>query len=768
MRRSLPAALTSVLAAGLLLTTQPATAAPAADPVAPASTFTPSSPVRVLDTRDGTGGPAGAVGAGRTVTLDLAARVPATATAVILNVTAVSPTASTFVTAFPSGATRPTSSNLNLVAGDVRANQVTVALGADRKVSLYNNSGSVHLVADLAGHYGTGGGDGFTPLSPDRALDTRTAGGPLGPRATREVDLTGRIPASATAVTFNLTAVGPTASTFVTAWPTGSPRPTASSLNTDAGDIRPNLVTVAVGANRKVSLYNHVGSVDLLVDVTGFYTSEYGAAFVPLTTTRVVDTRNGTGGTTGPIGPASGFTADLEGQVPAASIGVLLNVTGVAATARTYVTASEPVGDGVNASTLNVSPGQTVANAAGVAFAIDHGVGFYNHAGQIHLVADLAGAFVLVDEDPCTTDCVYAWGAGPLGTAGGVGDSVVPAPVIGLSGVRSVIGGGTNGYAVLADGTVHAWGSNYLGQLGNGWSNATSGGSRAPVPVVGLSAVTAIAAGSGYAFALRNDGTVWAWGSNWHGELGNGTRTHSNVPVRVSGLTDVVAIAGGDTNNNGYALRADGTVWAWGAGWGALGNGTYDEGSAVPVQVSGLTGVTAIGRDGYALRGDGTVWAWGSNGAGELGNGEECVPDEPCVATTPVQVSGLTEVTSVAGAWENGYALRSDGTVWAWGADYNGDLGDGGDCGPYYCVSRTPVQTSITDVEQLVSLFYGGYALRSDGTVWSWGANFSGALGTPAVPIDEKATSPVQVAGLPSVSGISSGSSTGYALVPQV
>jgi hypothetical protein len=99
--------------------------------------------------------------------------VPETATAVVLNVTAVTPTVSTVVTVFPSGITRPTASNLNVPAGDTRANQVTVALGAGRKVSVHNHSGSVHLLADLAGHYGPGAGAKFTALAPTRVLDTR-------------------------------------------------------------------------------------------------------------------------------------------------------------------------------------------------------------------------------------------------------------------------------------------------------------------------------------------------------------------------------------------------------------------------------------------------------------------------------------------------------------------------------------------------------------------------------------------------------------------
>jgi hypothetical protein len=149
------------------------------------------------------------------------------------------------------------------------------------------------------------------------------------------------------------------------------------------------------------------------------------------------------------------------------------------------------------------------------------------------------------------------------------------------------------------DGTVWAWGRNDYGQLGNG----TNTNSNLPVPVSGLSGVTDIAGGFYHSLALKNDWTVWAWGYNNDGELGNGTNTNSNVPVQVvtslggpalSGITD---IAGGGLHS--LALKSDGTVWAWGRNSeGELGKGTNTN-SKVPVQVSGLTGVTAIAGGGY-------------------------------------------------------------------------------------------------------------------------------------------------------------------------
>ena len=768
MRRTLCGALTTIIAAGLLLAGPQAQAttraAAAADPVP--STFTSLAPVRVLDTRDGTG-PVGGAG---TVGVNLSAQVPATATAVVLNVTGVTPTAPTFVTVFPAGTTRPTTSTLNMAAGDIRANQVTVTLGTNRSVNLYNHVGAIHLVADLAGYYAPGAGAKFTSLPPNRALDTREAGGPVGPGATRVLDLVNRIPASATAVTFNLTVTNTTADTFITAWPAGANRPTASNVNVPPGDTRPNLVTVAVGADRKVNLHNNAGTADLIADLTGFYTPDYGAMFLPFAPTRVLDTRDGTGAPAGPLGPRQIIALDLSSRgLPATATGVVLNLTGVDATAPTFVTAwSADQSYPPNGSSLNLSAGQTTSNAAVVEISRSLGVQLFNHQGSVHLIADLAGVFAALDP-VCTSECVYAWGdneAAKLGTAEAVPSSPSPTRVAGLAGVRAVVGGGSsNGYALRANGTVWSWGSNVAGQLGNGWATnyTAGGGSAVPAPVVGLTGVTAIAAANETAFALRNDGTVWSWGLGSYGLLGNGGTANSTVPVPVSGMTGVVAIAA--AGYTAYAVRSNGTVFAWGYnGNGQLGNGSEVEFAATPVQVAGLATVTAVasgGNTAYARRADGTVWSWGYNGSGQLGNGQACT--STCLSRVPVRVSTLTGVTAIAGGAENGYAVRGDGTAWSWGANYSGELGNGVPCTTYPCESRVPVQVNLTNVTQVASFDSGGYALLTNGDVWAWGYNGFGSLGEDPNQVTPQ---PVRIIGLPDASGVAGRTYTGYALVP--
>ena len=254
-----------------------------------------------------------------------------------------------------------------------------------------------------------------------------------------------------------------------------------------------------------------------------------------------------------------------------------------------------------------------------------------------------------------------------------------------------------------ATGTVWAWGGNSLGQLGNNTANDSS----LPVQVSDLTGAAAVAGGVYHSLALRGDGTVWAWGDNSYGELGNGQSggtagltVSSDTPVQVQDptgstfLTDVSAIAGGGWHS--LALKSDGTVWAWGDNsYGELGDGQsgysastgYQLLSSLPVQVIDLVGVAAIAGGEYhslAVKSDGTVWAWGDNTWGELGDGQFGWGTGRVVGSeVPIQVHGptgspyLTDVSAVAGGSGHSLALRSDGTVWAWGDNSYGELGNG-------------------------------------------------------------------------------------------
>jgi alpha-tubulin suppressor-like RCC1 family protein len=317
---------------------------------------------------------------------------------------------------------------------------------------------------------------------------------------------------------------------------------------------------------------------------------------------------------------------------------------------------------------------------------------------------------------------VVAWGEngwGQLGDGGDTGPEIchaefaqatgyeipcatTPTPVEGISEAVAIAAGAQHSLALLKNGTVVAWGDNEAGQLGDGTMSGPDHCSEAeptqcstkPVPVSGLSEVTAIAAGENFSLALLKNGTVEAWGSNNLGDLGDGTSSAADdLPAAVLGLSGVKAIAAhGDT---GLALLSNGTVMAWGSNeFGVLGDGT-DAGpeycaansqlscSGTPVPVSGLDHVSAIalGASGLALLEDGTVMAWGDNDSGELGDGthtgpEECFPINFC-STTPVAVSGLEHVTEIAASDEHSLALLSDGTVMTWGMNWRGQLGDG-------------------------------------------------------------------------------------------
>ena len=303
--------------------------------------------------------------------------------------------------------------------------------------------------------------------------------------------------------------------------------------------------------------------------------------------------------------------------------------------------------------------------------------------------------------------------------------------------------------------------------------NGTTTDSDTPVAVNTLSGLTAIAGGDYHSLALRSDGTVWTWGENVYGELGNDTLSGSETPVQVLGsggsgyLTGVVAIAG--IGFHSLALRSDGTVWAWGDnGYGQLGDGTTTN-SETPVQVLGaggsgyLTGIVAIAGGMYhslALRNDGTVWTWGYN-----------YYSAPTNSNTPVQVLGaggsgfLTGIVAIAGGSVHSLAVKSDGTVWAWGYNEYGQLGNG-----TLTTSGTPVQVLgpggsgyLTGMVAIAGAVYHSLALRSDGTVWAWGNNAYGELGNGTFTESE---TPVQVGGLSGVVAIAGGDYHSLALTP--
>ncbi|WP_441250550.1 hypothetical protein [Kitasatospora sp. McL0602] len=370
-------------------------------PIGTAGTFKPVTPVRALDTRSGIGATKAPVGQDSSIALQIAGAngIPDKGvTAVVLNVTATNATKGGYVTVYPHGQARPTASNLNFTAGQTIPNLVTVPV-IDGKVNLYNFLGTTDLVADISGYYTSdGSGSRFTPKGPNRLLDTRNGTGaakaPAGQQGTVTLQVAGAggVPATGvTAVVLNVTATNPSTGGYVTVYPHGQDRPTASNLNFTKGQTIPNLVTVPV-VDGKVNLYNFLGTTDLVADVAGYY-SATGSVFVPTGPTRVMDTRAGFGSSTLWAGRTTTVAVNSwkNGVPPIGATSVALNVTATQATTGGYVTVFGGKDSKPTASNLNFTKGQTIPNAA--VSGADGGVNFFNFAGNVDLVADLSGYF---------------------------------------------------------------------------------------------------------------------------------------------------------------------------------------------------------------------------------------------------------------------------------------------------------------------------------------------------------------------------------------
>lgn len=376
--------------------------ASAAAPTAPSTgNYTPLAPYRVLDTRvtNNRIGPDSSLSVQITgVTGPGGQSVPAGAAGVLLNVTAVAGSAGSFLTMYPGGGQVPLASNLNFAPGQNIANLVSVQLSADGKASVYNRNGSVDVVFDIEGWFNASGGPGagrFQALTqPQRPLDTRITGQHMGPHSKITLPVAGHqgLPGSGLiAVVVNLTAVAGTAGSYLTAFPSGGDQPLASNLNFPPGRNLPNRAVVKLGPDGGIDIANNLGTVDVVVDASGYFTDgsnpDEGELFAASSPFRILDTRL----TGGALGPHQSIQLTVPSDQATA---VALNVTAISATGGTFVTVYPDDGSPLpQASDLNVNPGENIPNLVVVRLGPDAHVRIYNELNTVNIAVDLMGWF---------------------------------------------------------------------------------------------------------------------------------------------------------------------------------------------------------------------------------------------------------------------------------------------------------------------------------------------------------------------------------------
>jgi alpha-tubulin suppressor-like RCC1 family protein len=339
-------------------------------------------------------------------------------------------------------------------------------------------------------------------------------------------------------------------------------------------------------------------------------------------------------------------------------------------------------------------------------------------------IADGVGHTLAVDRFGNT----YAWGNNSQGQLGDgtTNPSLVPIIVPSLSGTVDIAAGGAGSIqgfslAVRSDGVVFGWGYNGDGQLGLGNTNT---GPMIPTQLPSFPGVLTVSAGAHFAVALKKDGSVWAWGLNDHGQLGQGDNFPSSSPLQVTGVSNIVKVVAGDAHV--LALRADGAIFAWGLNAeGEVGNNSQVD-SLVPVQVGLPTGaidIAASVQESWAALPDGSVYGFGRNSAGQVGDLTTVSP-----RLTPTRARGfLPRTVKLGRANAFGEAVQAhafDGRLWKWGYGGLGQMGDG------YQPNVNPVPQMLSGlVNQTVMVSSSGqqsHLVRTNGVVVGWGENAVG------------------------------------------
>lgn len=320
---------------------------------------------------------------------------------------------------------------------------------------------------------------------------------------------------------------------------------------------------------------------------------------------------------------------------------------------------------------------------------------------------------------------LYSWGSNIQGQLGDSSNTSRNAPVVVNAGAgtttwRMVAVGDQFAVAIrtagtsTTGGTLWAWGLNQNGQLGDG----TTVSRAIPVQIGKDTDWAFVAAGKGHALAIKTSGILYSWGRNFNGQMGDGTVVSKLVPTKI-GVATWLTVSAGETHTLG--LQKDGSLWAWGGGAsGQIGNAGTTESVPTPVKIGTSTwaSVAAGAFHSMGIRADGTLWGWGANGSGQIGN------NGTSQQSAPQQILTDNNWSVIAAGASHTMGVRTDGTLWGWGLNAEGQLGNGD------TDSSSPVRigTGTTWVTVTAGAAHS-FALKTDNTLWGWGRNQEGQLG---------------------------------------